>query len=229
MTQTPASSNVMTSTRERILVAAVEEFGEKGFAAATVRAICSRAKANVAAVNYHFQDKQALYAAVLETIVAEAFEQYPADKDMEPDKAPRQRLQAFVRNALMRFLHKGDFGGNPHALKLIHREVMDPSPAMEKIIFRYFVKVRDQLHGLIRDYLGQDARPELVMRCSASIMAQCNQMVFANKVISRMHPGIPAPIDDVHGTVDHIVAFSLGGLEQTLAREQGNTTPTTPL
>ena len=49
-----------TNTRQRVLEAAGEVFAERGFRAATVREICQRAKANLAAVNYHFGDKERL-------------------------------------------------------------------------------------------------------------------------------------------------------------------------
>src|SRR3954451_13390377 len=54
-------------TKAKLLEAAGEEFAEKGFDAGRIRSICRRAGANLAAVNYHFGDKEQLYvAAVLE-------------------------------------------------------------------------------------------------------------------------------------------------------------------
>ena len=60
-------TGVSLETRRRLLDAAGEVFAEKGFAKATVREICQKAEANIAAVNYHFGDKEKLYAAVLPT------------------------------------------------------------------------------------------------------------------------------------------------------------------
>ncbi|MGD0918055.1 MAG: TetR family transcriptional regulator, partial [Thermodesulfobacteriota bacterium] len=44
-----------------LLAVASEAFAEKGYCEATVSEICERTKSNVAAVNYHFGDKETLY------------------------------------------------------------------------------------------------------------------------------------------------------------------------
>ena len=51
-------------TREAILAAAEQEFAEKGFALASAREICRRAKANSALMNSYFGSKEALYRIV---------------------------------------------------------------------------------------------------------------------------------------------------------------------
>ena len=48
-------------TKVRLIEAAGEEFAGKGFDATRIRTICDRAGANIAAVNYHFGDKEQLY------------------------------------------------------------------------------------------------------------------------------------------------------------------------
>src|SRR4029077_174956 len=51
-------------TRERILDAALDLFGERGLAGTTVRDIAARDKVNVAAISYHFGGKGELYRAL---------------------------------------------------------------------------------------------------------------------------------------------------------------------
>jgi AcrR family transcriptional regulator len=48
-------------TSKKLLAAASEVFAQKGYRDATISEICERAGANVAAVNYHFGDKETLY------------------------------------------------------------------------------------------------------------------------------------------------------------------------
>ena len=56
-------------TRQRLLTVAERLFADRGFKKVTVREICRAARANVAAVNYHFGDKLGLYREVLQAAI----------------------------------------------------------------------------------------------------------------------------------------------------------------
>jgi AcrR family transcriptional regulator len=64
-----SSRDPADGTRERILDAALDLFGERGLTGVTVRDIASRAKVNVAAVSYYFGGKEELYRAVAEMVI----------------------------------------------------------------------------------------------------------------------------------------------------------------
>ena len=55
-----------SDTKHRILDAAEQQFGDRGFAETSLRDITKKAHVNLAAVNYHFGSKEALLAAVLD-------------------------------------------------------------------------------------------------------------------------------------------------------------------
>jgi len=52
------------NTKQKILLAALEVFADKGYKNTTTRDICSKIKMNTAAVNYHFSTKIELYRQV---------------------------------------------------------------------------------------------------------------------------------------------------------------------
>lgn len=62
-------TNQKLATRDKILDAAESLFVEKGFAAASLRAIASSAQVNLAATHYHFGSKEGLFAAAIHRCV----------------------------------------------------------------------------------------------------------------------------------------------------------------
>src|SRR5258705_6888178 len=57
-------------TRERIVVAALEAFAERGFEGARTRDIAARAKVNQGLITYHFSSKPDLWKAAVDHIFA---------------------------------------------------------------------------------------------------------------------------------------------------------------
>jgi AcrR family transcriptional regulator len=57
--------------RERLLDAALTEFGAKGFDGASTRAIAERVDAHQPQIHYHFESKQALWRAAVDHLFAE--------------------------------------------------------------------------------------------------------------------------------------------------------------
>jgi TetR/AcrR family transcriptional regulator, regulator of cefoperazone and chloramphenicol sensitivity len=57
-------------TRQRIIEAAIDLFGERGFAAASTRDIAARAGVNAPALQYYFENKEGVYCACAEYIAA---------------------------------------------------------------------------------------------------------------------------------------------------------------
>src|SRR5262252_7917561 len=62
---------VRADIRERLLDAALLEFGAKGFDAASTRAIARRIGAHQPQINYHFESKEALWTAAVDHLFAE--------------------------------------------------------------------------------------------------------------------------------------------------------------
>jgi AcrR family transcriptional regulator len=92
----PRSSD---DTRDRLLRAAALAFAEHGYDGASTRDICAAAGANLAAIHYHFGDKQALYQSVLEEPLRQ-LDLATADL-LEPGLSVDQGVARLVRGLLI--------------------------------------------------------------------------------------------------------------------------------
>jgi len=134
-------------TRRRLLEAAGELFAELGYQHATIREICHKADVNVAAVNYHFRDKLGLYLEVFSYSQQYALEKYPPDLGLGAAAGPRSRLEAFIRSFLLRVREKGRASWHG---KLILRELVDPSPLLDKIVENHVRPLYRLLNEIVR-------------------------------------------------------------------------------
>lgn len=89
--------NPKDPVRQRILTAARELFAQHGYEGTSVRDITSRAKANLAAITYHFGSKELLFHAVLRS-VAEPLVEAVTQAAQAPG-TPLQRLELALRAA----------------------------------------------------------------------------------------------------------------------------------
>ena len=131
-------------TRLRLLEAAGEVFAEQGYRRATVRDICSRADANIAAVNYHFGDKEKLYIRHCSIGWAKPAEISARTAACRPPRPPEQRLHAFIRSWLFRMLGKGMPAWHG---KLMAREMSEPTAGFDTILAESIRPMANRLNG----------------------------------------------------------------------------------
>src|SRR5690606_22645908 len=106
-------------------------FAEVGYQHATIRDICGRAGANIAAVNYHFGDKLSFYKATLRHWLDVGLQKYPPFMDVPESAGPEQRLLGFIRGYLFRIL---DDSPDNLVGRMIVREMADPVGALEGLM-----------------------------------------------------------------------------------------------
>lgn len=221
MTDTPEN----TGTRERIIDAAGELFAAHGFRNATVRDICSLAGVNVAAVNYHFRDKETLYGEVLRHLHQNSVCQYPIDMGVAQGASAEDCLAAFVRSFLHRLLDEGRPAWHG---KLMAMEMADPTPALDELVELSILPMFKALEEILRDLLGPDAPESEIEQCGGSIIGQCLHYKHARPVIVRMGLWRLESVDQVAALADHIVQFSLGGIARLRAQRGASPQPEGP-
>lgn len=198
-----------TDTRQRVLDAAAQLFSELGFRKVTVRQICRRARANVAAVNYHFRDKAGLYREVVEMAIA-VMEQTNHAARAAAEAAPRDgRLRAHVR-VYVEALASGKGPAWMH--RLIMREQADPTFALDLFVNRAIRPRIEYLKGLVRDLAGPAPSDEVVMTCVFSLQAQSLTLALPNPIGERLRGKFAWTQEKIDALADHIADFTLGGI-----------------
>ena len=204
----PAKPSVeLAATRQRLLEAAGEVFAEFGFRATTVRDICQKAGANVAAVNYHFGDKQGLYNAVFLFAHDCAVERHPVPTALQ-GATPQERLRAFIATSLRRILDEGRPAWHG---KLIAREMVEQTGVLDIFVGKGVRPQFEFLSATVRDLVG-DLPPDVLRRCGASVVAQCLFYFHARPVITRLFPSMVFDAAEIEALTNHITAFALAGL-----------------
>lgn len=195
------------ATRQRLLEAAETVFAEKGFAGASIRAICQLAGANIAAVNYHFGDKEGLYAETIQRAHATCtcgipFPEWP------PEVHPVQKLKDYIRVMMARMLEVPRLS----AMQLMMREMLHPSPAGMQAVREYIRPMADILHGIIAELVPPDFSHQRRYMIGFSIVAQClfyrqNRSTAAILVGTDAYQLFTADV-----LAEHVTAFTLAAL-----------------
>lgn len=195
-------------TENRLLESAGEVFAEKGFRATTIRDIIRRARANIAAVNYHYGDKQGLYTAVFRYARKCCEEQFPVDGDA--GATPRERLHTFVRSLLLRIL---DHGRPAWHWQLMAREMMEPTAALDEMVEQSIKREFAIISGIVADMTGLGDSDPRIRLSASSIIGQVLFYRHAQAVVIRLHPEQQFSRKDLEELALHITDFSACALE----------------
>jgi len=201
-------------TRERVLRSAAQLFADRGFKKVTVREICRAARANVAAVNYHFGDKGGLYREVLQLAIDTMRATSAAARVAGTGQSADDRLRRYIHVSLCRVI--GDANAS-WISRLINREIADPTPAFATLVARGVRPRIDDLSAIVADIIGCSPTDERVLRCVARIHAQCVLFV-PHPAASRLRSKLQLRSENIDGVAEHIADFSLAGIRAIASR-----------
>ena len=174
------------ATHERILDAAERVFAAHGFAGASLRQITQAASVNLAAANYHFGSKEALYLEVvrrrvrpinaarlarLEAALAEA-------GDSPPPLA--QLVDMLVRPVFE--AHQDPARGGPHTVRIITRTFGEPLPFMQELIVEEFHSVLARFAQALRRHVPQLPPEEFLWRMSFVVGAMQHTLATIDRM-----------------------------------------------
>jgi TetR/AcrR family transcriptional regulator, regulator of cefoperazone and chloramphenicol sensitivity len=198
-------------TRHRLLAAAARVFAEEGYWEATHAEICRLAKANIAAVNYHFGSKENLYVEAWKHAFELSVQAHPPDGGVPPEAPAEERLRGHIRALMARMIDPDN-----READIMHKEMANPTGLLGEAISEVLEPMRQYNLSIVRGLLGEDAREQDVELCGMSIASQCFGPVLRLRRVRREPawlrphgPPMPFSLEDL---TDHIVRFSLAGI-----------------
>ncbi len=203
-----------SSTREKLLSSAADVFMEKGFRDATVSEICSRAGANISAVNYHFGNKEALYQQAWRHSYAESVRAHPQDGGVSADAPAEERLRGHMKALIARIsdVHNRDF-------YICQMEIANPTGLLEEVVKVELDPQREKTLALVRELLGPEATEQQVVFCETCVISMCINPISMRRVRQREgNAGAPRVVHDLGAFADHAVRFALAGIAEIRGR-----------
>ncbi len=132
------------STKERILNTTEKLISEKGFSSISLRTISSNAKTNLAAVNYHFGNKEKLIEMMLERRLDNLFQLRInlLDKLESGSSKPcnlKQVLEAFIAPALT--MSNDNHQGGKRFMRVLARAYAEKSEYLHSLLSKRYAEV----------------------------------------------------------------------------------------
>ena len=192
-------------TRERLLDAAERLLAAKGFEATSVRDVTAKAKANLAAVNYHFGSKEALVRAVFERRLGEVNRKRLAllhGTGRRP--APERILHAFIAPTFELMKEA------PHFIQLMGRFHAEPDSDMHDFVTSRCREVAEQFKRALTAALPRVPVEDLFWRMHF-VMGALVHTWSCHRDLERISGGRCSMKDDGEIT-RKLIAFGAAGL-----------------
>ena len=193
--------------RSRVLDSACEVFSERGYHAATVADICQRAGANVAAVNYYFGDKSALYVEAWQQTYKQCSR---PDSSGVAGNPPEEQLRVYIYSLIKDF---SDQGASGQFTRLYLMELANPTGLIHNLWHELIEPRRQVLLEIISKIMGVEVTAETVLFCDMSIVNQCRTLLTIRRSDLEYLLAQPLSTELINRLADHITTFSLAGIK----------------
>ncbi len=199
-------------TQRQLLISASAVFAAKGFRNATIAEICRKAKANTAAANYHFGNKETLYVECWRFAFAQSLRTYPPDGGVPGNAPVEKRLRGRVLAIMRRVVDP-----RSHELDIVFKESANPTGLLSEVIQQALEPIFRGFSLIIRELLGPEASEQQVLLCLMSIRAQCFGPLMRERrrkldATLQLPPSQDPVMKDVETLADHVTRFSLAGI-----------------
>ena len=207
------------ATKDRLLDAAEALFMEHGFEATSLRLITAKAGANLAAANYHFGSKEAMFEAVLTRRLdpmnqerVELLDRFEAETAPMPLGCDRILAALFI--PALRLARDPALGGN-NFLRLLGRAYADPAPFIRRFLSEQYAQMIARFKAAFGRALPHLPKKELSWRLHFIMGALSYTLAGTDalKIISELNP-LATDNDEI--LLRRLAPFLLAGLNAPL-------------
>jgi len=198
---------VRVDIRERLLDAALAEFGAKGFDGASTRAIAARIGAHQPQINYHFESKEALWTAAVDDLFAELARTM---RGLAVDGAARDPsgIAAVFAEMIRRFVRFA--ARHPELNRIMVHEATAESGRLTWLTDRHVRPLYDTVRPLWRRLRAAGIAAPIDERLFHWVMVGAASLVYVNAPEARLLTGIePTAPQWVETHADGLVAMLL--------------------
>lgn len=172
--------------RQRIISASETLFAEHGYEATSLRMITRLARVNLAAVNYHFDDKQGLFCELFTRRLG-ALNAARLDRLRREEESAgglpvplRSILEALVIPVFE--LGRDTSGGGQHAVRIIGRCLTEPQPFMSDLLATEFQPVMVRFAQALRRQLPNLSPEDFLWRVSFVVGAMHHTLATIHRM-----------------------------------------------
>jgi TetR/AcrR family transcriptional regulator, regulator of cefoperazone and chloramphenicol sensitivity len=193
--------------RSLILEVAGRIYAEKGHAGTTSKEICEAAGIDMAAVNYHFGSKGALYDAVLTEAHAHLVKLDDLESIAQSKGGPESKLRALL--ALL--LEGSGHSSLPWGLRVLMHEIVSPSSHIAAFVRTVELPKVHFAKAIVAGVLGVPVTHPAVQRAIAFIVMPCVMLTIAPRELRQTV--LPALSSDPQALLDDMTSYALAGLK----------------
>jgi len=215
-------------TRDQVLQIATKLFAERGFHGTTMRQVAELGGFNLASGHYHYGSKRDLYLEVLRAQFAVIRTELTRRGARIAGGALACLSQAELEKLLytrVKIMLDVVIGPPPTAHgALMQREMLDPSEALPVIVEEFMAPMLTELTDVLA-HLAPGLRGEEIERCAHSTIGQILFYRVTMPALLVMSGKRQYSRAFANGLADHILQFSLGGLERLAHRNRRGDEP----
>jgi AcrR family transcriptional regulator len=208
------SESLNKQSVDRIIACAEEAFSKNGYHGTSIRELTKKARVNLAAINYHFGNKESLYCEVisrrLEPLNRLRLSRLTSATELSGNNPIPLALIIDIFARPLFELQASSANEGIHILQLIGRSMAEPLPFVDKLLATELHPITTRFGHAIRRHIPSITTEEFMWRLSFVVGAMHHTLATMHRMKELTH-GL-CQNDDSEGALRHFTQFAVSAL-----------------